>query len=658
MAKMDSTREPTGLSEQSTVESPRGTSYETGRAERKRLVTTFYSFKGGVGRSQALCAVGRLLSRRRRTALLVDVDLEAPGLSLALLDKDVIATKLGVLDILGDLAAMLLNAYEGHAELPSDLVQETAQRIAENVHAIPPEGGDEEPELLRRIRADFPQIPFEERKGALLLLSCGRIFEDYTGATGRLRLGELLQRNNPEKLTAIAPAAGFGPNEAKPQHLLQVLVRVFHDALLACELPANGSTRPADYVLVDSRAGLADIGGFCVRGLADHLVVLSGLNRQNLSGTRMVIRRLEEARRRAGRLTVVLSPVPDAEVELLDKRVKEARRILDLRRDPLLLHYHPRLALIEECFVEPKHRHTQLSSDYAALCLRLQEVHDDTWQTHAQNALPILRSEVTDAEARNAVSEAIEASVLSPQEAAGAMDSLCDVLEKQRALHAGVLDLFRLRAALRPDHVGSWGTLSQELGAAAALVLRNGDADGAEALTEECLQRYERALSLEDDPARTHASSASSLSEFATALWDAGREDEAKARYEEAFTRYARAVEIKPDKHKALNNWGNALGQLAGRQWDAGRHDEAAARYEEAREKCLQAERLQAGSGAYNLACVEALSGNADAALEWLEKALRAHPELAAHARSDEDLESLRELPRFRAITDRATHQK
>ena len=43
-------------------------------------VTTFYSFKGGVGRTMALVNSGVELARRGRRVLLVDFDLEAPGL--------------------------------------------------------------------------------------------------------------------------------------------------------------------------------------------------------------------------------------------------------------------------------------------------------------------------------------------------------------------------------------------------------------------------------------------------------------------------------------------------------------------------------------------------------------------------------------------------
>ena len=43
-------------------------------------VTTFYSFKGGVGRTMALVNSAVTLALRRRRVLVVDFDVEAPGL--------------------------------------------------------------------------------------------------------------------------------------------------------------------------------------------------------------------------------------------------------------------------------------------------------------------------------------------------------------------------------------------------------------------------------------------------------------------------------------------------------------------------------------------------------------------------------------------------
>lgn len=47
-------------------------------------VVTFYSFKGGVGRSTALGIVAVLLANRNRRVVVIDFDLEAPGISILL----------------------------------------------------------------------------------------------------------------------------------------------------------------------------------------------------------------------------------------------------------------------------------------------------------------------------------------------------------------------------------------------------------------------------------------------------------------------------------------------------------------------------------------------------------------------------------------------
>jgi MinD-like ATPase involved in chromosome partitioning or flagellar assembly len=44
------------------------------------MIITFYSYKGGVGRSMALANVADLMARSGLRVLIVDFDLEAPGL--------------------------------------------------------------------------------------------------------------------------------------------------------------------------------------------------------------------------------------------------------------------------------------------------------------------------------------------------------------------------------------------------------------------------------------------------------------------------------------------------------------------------------------------------------------------------------------------------
>jgi uncharacterized Zn-binding protein involved in type VI secretion len=73
------------------------------------------------------------------------------------------------------------------------------------------------------------------------------------------------------------------------------------------------------------------------------------------------------------------------------------------------------------------------------------------------------------------------------------------------------------------------------------------------------------------------------------------------------------------------------------------------------RARQILAEGLAANPGAptlhYNLACLEAVSGNRDAAIEALRKAIAGRPEAAAWARDDEDLTPLRGDQEFEELT-------
>ena len=75
-------------------------------------------------------------------------------------------------------------------------------------------------------------------------------------------------------------------------------------------------------------------------------------------------------------------------------------------------------------------------------------------------------------------------------------------------------------------------------------------------------------------------------------------------------------------------------------------------RYDEAKALLLEGLELHPGNTSllYDLGCVEALSGDRDAALEHLRPALLANPRLREHAAKDEDLASLRGEPRFTAL--------
>ena len=65
------------------------------------MIVTFYSYKGGVGRSMALANVGDALARAGLKVLMIDFDLEAPGLEQFFdIDRGEVQLHAGLLDLL------------------------------------------------------------------------------------------------------------------------------------------------------------------------------------------------------------------------------------------------------------------------------------------------------------------------------------------------------------------------------------------------------------------------------------------------------------------------------------------------------------------------------------------------------------------------------
>lgn len=73
-------------------------SYEDAVAENGTKVVTFYSFKGGMGRTTALAGVALILVQQGYNVMMVDTDIEAPGLATLFFDEESI--RCGVLDYL------------------------------------------------------------------------------------------------------------------------------------------------------------------------------------------------------------------------------------------------------------------------------------------------------------------------------------------------------------------------------------------------------------------------------------------------------------------------------------------------------------------------------------------------------------------------------
>lgn len=212
---------------------------------------TFYSFKGGVGRSLALANIATRLAEFGRQVCLLDFDLEAPGLhhkfgtSLAnnarKIDK-------GVVDYI-------------HAFVKDGVLADSLKDISYSwfpykqscITLIP--AGDPDPNsnaYWKKLSSiNWYELLYEDERGLALLLD----------------LKEKIRRE-------------FSP----------------------------------DYLLVDSRTGISEMSGIALSLFADDVVVMAVNNRENLEGSKRILRTITDPERmvlgKAPKVNFVLSRIP------------------------------------------------------------------------------------------------------------------------------------------------------------------------------------------------------------------------------------------------------------------------------------------------------------------------------------------------------------
>ncbi|MGH3997048.1 MAG: KGGVGR-motif variant AAA ATPase, partial [Pseudonocardiaceae bacterium] len=210
--------------------------------DRTGQIITFYSYKGGTGRSMALANAAWVLASNGKHVLVVDWDLEAPGLHRYfhpfLLDKELTGTP-GVLDLMWDFAAAAMDPggskapdwYEPYADVEEYAVS---------------------------LRHQFPE------NGAIDILGAGVQDVAYATRVGSFDWGNFYTR------------LGGG---------------VFLEAV------KRSMKSVYDYVLIDSRTGLSDTAGICTVQLPDILVVGFTLNNQSIAGASAVANSVRDQRK-------------------------------------------------------------------------------------------------------------------------------------------------------------------------------------------------------------------------------------------------------------------------------------------------------------------------------------------------------------------------
>lgn len=263
---------------------------------------TFYSYKGGVGRTLALANIARYLAKFGQNVFTLDLDLEAPGLHYKFDSRWNTETgHLGVVDYLH----ALLSKREAPRPIRDHVIEVEPGANARGKIFLMPAG----------------QIPSSRYWRMLTELNWHEHFYE-PGARGVLSFLELKERIREE----------FTP----------------------------------DYLLIDARTGITETGGVATTLLPDLLVCLLVNNPENLEGSRMVLRGVQRTPRMAGLAPVEILPVvtrlpqtvtPDEEAHLL-KSVRaflnapaEALEDTIAAREVFVLHSEPALEIRESLLV-------------------------------------------------------------------------------------------------------------------------------------------------------------------------------------------------------------------------------------------------------------------------------------------------------------------
>ena len=191
-------------------------------------IVTFYSYKGGVGRTLALANIGAVLAKWGYRVLCVDWDLEAPGLHLYY-DR------------------WIAPKHENAASQKPGLTELILSHVA-----------GEKPNWQDHLH----DVVFPDAGQPLKLMTAGRQDESYVSRMQSLDWKSLYDSHQ------------LG-------NFLEQLRTEWKNEF--------------DFILLDSRTGVTDIGGICTVQMPDSLVVLFTANLQSLRGCLDVVQRAKRA---------------------------------------------------------------------------------------------------------------------------------------------------------------------------------------------------------------------------------------------------------------------------------------------------------------------------------------------------------------------------
>lgn len=237
------------------------------------MIYTFYSFKGGVGRSMALANLAELFYSYGLSVLMVDFDLEAPGLERYFFseESDESQTRLPISyeDVLARPGMMdMLVSYQ---DLRTLLDATTEQSFA----SPPAQKTQKSSAVSESDRTSSGVIAEPLEKFCTLLKQ-----DSATG--GKLQLITAGQRDEANFSRYIKSIQSFNWNDFYARLHGEAFFDWFRDE----------AEKIADIILIDSRTGITEMGGTCTHQLADCVLLFVGANQQNMAGTLQIVESL------------------------------------------------------------------------------------------------------------------------------------------------------------------------------------------------------------------------------------------------------------------------------------------------------------------------------------------------------------------------------
>ena len=235
----------------------------TNNEDRRGSIITFYSHKGGTGRTMALANIGVLLARGGNRTLLIDWDLEAPGLHRYFYKN--LTEK-----------AHSVNSSPGLVDLLID--------FQKDYHTIAPIESLGTRQNIEKIKIE--NYLLNTNIDNLKIIKAGRLDDQYA-----------------TKINTIGWEKIFNDYEGFFFHFGQLLSKKF------------------DYILIDSRTGYTDSSGICSMILPEKLVLVFTPNQQSLQGVLEISRKAAKYRMSSSDIRpLAMFPLPsrieNAETEL------------------------------------------------------------------------------------------------------------------------------------------------------------------------------------------------------------------------------------------------------------------------------------------------------------------------------------------------------